>query len=277
MSKHRTDHKVKKMCEVLNISRSAYYKWTKRRPCRREEENDKLKKEISYIFRSTYRSYGVLRITAALRSLGYQINKKRVERLKKELGLKVKKRKRYKKHKRENVEVNILQQDFTAEQPNTKWVSDITETGIYRGKGYICVIMDLYSRYVVSFTADNKINTSIITSALYRAEREREVKEGMLFHSDKGPQYTSEVLKYELKTRNILQSMSGTGNCYDNAAMESFFSTLKREFINKYRFMSIKDLIAGLREYIYYYNNIRLHSTLGYLSPNEFERIRGLS
>lgn len=277
MRKHRTVHTVKKMCEVLEISRSAYYKWLKKKPSKREQEDEKLKKEITYIFKSTYRSYGVLRITAALRSLGYRINKKRVERLKKELGLKVKKRKRYKKHKKENIEVNVLQQDFTASQPNLKWVSDITETGIYRGKGYICVIMDLYSRCVVAYQADNKINTSIITTSLYKAEKIRCIGKGMVFHSDKGPQYTSEVLKYELKNRNIIQSMSGTGNCYDNAAMESFFATLKKEFINKYKFMNIRELIAGLQEYIYYYNNIRLHSTLGYLSPVEYENKQLLS
>ncbi len=114
-------------------------------------------------------------------------------------------------------------------------------------------------------------NASIITQAFFKAEIKRNTKEEMIFHSDKGSEYRSEEVKKELRIRKIKQSMSGTGNCYDNAVMESFFSTLKREFLNKYRFETLKALSVAFEEYIYYYNNIRLHSTLGYLSPIEFE------
>lgn len=272
MKEHRFIYPVMKMCKVLIITRSAYYKWLKRVPSIKKKEDEKLKKEMQFIYGVHKGNYGLPRITEELRKNGYIINKKRVSRLMNELGLKAKrKRKKYQKQNKEGIEFNVLQQDFTAERPDEKWVSDITETRTKEGKIYICAILDLCSRNAVGYEIKSRRNATVITHAFFKAEIKRNIKEGMIFHSDKGSEYRSEELKKELRIRGINQSMSGKGNCYDNAVMESFFSTLKREFLNKYRFETLKALSIELEKYMYYYNNIRLHSTLGYISPIEFE------
>lgn len=278
MKEHRHTYKVTEMCKVLRVSRSGYYKSLKTGQSKREEYNDKLGKEIEFIFKTNRRLYGSRRITAGMKQLGYGINRKRVQKLMKAHGLVTKKKKkRYKKLDTEGVEVNLLQQYFKSDHPNTKWVSDITEIMTTASKVYICAIMDLYSRYIVGYAAKTHCTSNIIKKSIYKAEIIREIERKMIFHSDKGSQYRSANIKDMLKNRDVRQSMSGTGNCYDNAAMESFFATLKKEFLYRYTFKDYQELKSGLDEYIEFYNKYRLHSTLGYKSPKEYERMRKTS
>lgn len=278
MSEHRHAYPVTEMCKVLRVSRSGYYKYMNNEQSERETYNKKLRKEIEFIFKTNRRIYGSRRITGSLRQQGYEVNRKRVQKLMRDLGLAPKKkRKRYKKQNREGVEVNLLQQYFMSDHPNTRWVSDITEIRTISSKVYICAIMDLYSRYIVGYAAKTHCTSNIIKKSLCRAELIREIERKMIFHSDKGVQYRSTDIKDMLKKRDVRQSMSGTGNCYDNAAMESFFATLKKEFLYRYTFKDYQELKSGLDEYIDFYNTYRLHSTLGYKSPKEYERMRKTS
>lgn len=265
------------MAGVLGVSRSGYYRYTHHKPSRREEEDKVLLEQIKGVHEQSRQTYGRERIYQAMKQQGYGGGITRIIRLMKQAGIHSKMTKRFKvttvvKAGRP-VADNLLQQDFTAPAPNQKWVADLTYIETLEGWLYLAVILDLYSRKVVGMAMSDSLHTAVIMQALQQAVARRKPAKGLWHHSDRGCQYTSGPFQALLKEQDIICSMSSTGNCYDNAAAESFFHTLKTEHVYFERYTTREEAKASIFEYVeVFYNNQRLHSTLDYKSPAEFER-----
>lgn len=266
------------LCRVLEVSVSGYYAWRKRQPSRRQQEDERLSKLIQCVHAESRQRYGSPRIHAELQAQGIRCGRKRVARLMRQAGLrgKCKGRRRIctteSKHKLPVAE-NVLQQDFTAEQPNTKWVADITYIPTDEGWLYLAVVMDVFSRKVVGWAMDASMTTQLVERALEAALVTRQPPPGLLHHSDRGSQYASHDYQARLQAVQAQVSMSRSGNCYDNALMESFWATLKTELVEEKPFASHAAARCDILLYIEgFYNLRRRHSALGYLSPVEFER-----
>ena len=270
-----------RMCRVLEVTSSGYYARRRRqvRPGgRRQRENERLVAEMSQIDRQVNHRYGSPRMHAALVSRGLVCNRKRVERLMRQAGLQAthSKRRRRVVTTQSNhglpVVANVLNREFTATLPNQKWVTDITYIATDEGWLYLAVVLDLFSRKVVGWAMDTQMTTELPLRALRMALQSRQPQPGMLHHSDRGSQYASYIYQAVLQSRAIRPSMSRTANCYDNAVMESFFASLKAELVDHCRFVSLTQAQAQIFHYIEaFYNRQRLHSTLGYRSPVQFE------
>jgi transposase InsO family protein len=265
------------MCKVLGLSRSGYYKRKKNGKSKREIEEELLLGKIKEIYVEYRGIYGSPRITEELKRSGVNCNKKRIARIMHQAGIRAKTVKRYKRttnsNHKEKVAENKLNQNFHINTPNKVWVSDITYLRTKEGWLYLAAILDLYSRRVVGWKLDKQLRSDIVLRALQRALEEREITEGLIFHSDQGVQYTSGDLRELLSQNKMMQSMSRKGNCYDNAVAESFFHTLKTEHINFEKYETREQAKLSIFEYIeIFYNRKRLHSTLGYKSPVEFEK-----
>lgn len=279
---HAEQWPVKAQCRVLGIRTSGYYAWKRRPNARRHEQDDFFTEIINRIFEQHHGNYGVPRITEEMRALGHRINHKRVERLMREMGLQAKQRLKF--HPRTTVvdaeamiSPDLLGQDFTAEGPNQRWVGDITYLETLNGFEYLATVIDLFSRRVVGWALASTLETSIVIEALDMALRQRQPPAGVIFHSDRGCQYTSHAYRDRLRLAGIRQSMSRSGCCYDNAAAESFFHSLKVEWIHGHEIRSREAIRGVVFSYIEgYYNRFRRHSTLGYVSPIEFERSLGV-
>ncbi len=257
---------------------SGCYAWRKRQPSRRQQEDERLSKLIQCVHAESRQRYGSPRIHAELQAQGIRCGRKRVARLMRQAGLrgKCKGRRRIctteSKHKLPVAE-NVLQQDFTAEQPNTKWVADITYIPTDEGWLYLAVVMDVFSRKVVGWAMDASMTTQLVERALDAALITRQPPPGLLHHSDRGSQYASHDYQARLQAVQAQVSMSRSGNCYDNALMESFWATLKTELVEEQPFASHAAARCDILLYIEgFYNLRRRHSALGYLSPVEFER-----
>jgi putative transposase len=280
MAAHEQEFSVKRMSKVLGISRSGYYAWKGRPPSMREQTNEGLLVEIRSVYHRSRKTYGSPRIHAYLRRKGYFCGRNRVARLMRQHQIVARKVHRW--HPRttqerpgDRIAPNLLNQEFSAAFPNQKWVSDITYIGTAEGWLYLAVVMDLYARLVVGWAMGEQMDAGLVEGAWQMALLNREPAAGLLHHSDRGSQYTSEEYRGQLANLDCQVSMSRTGNCYDNAAMESFFATLKTECANKV-FNSKLEASTAIFEYIEgWYNRQRLHSTLGYLSPVEFELSSG--
>jgi putative transposase len=276
VAKTQPGYPVEVACEVLGISRSGYYAWKKRKQSQREQENQALIEHIRRIHRMSRKTYGSPRVHAALGHAGRSVNHKRVARLMRQDGL-VGRRKHCKvvtthSQHRYPVAPNLLNQEFNAEKPNHKWVADITYIPTAEGWLYLAVVLDLFSRKVVGWEMSGELTADLVEQALRMALYQRQPGPGLLHHSDRGSQYASHQIQAILKANRILVSMSRKGNCYDNAVMESFFSTLKNEWVHHQKYETRTQARRDLFEYIEgFYNTVRLHSTLGFLSPNDFE------
>jgi transposase InsO family protein len=263
---------------VLGVTTSGYYAWKKRPNSRQFIDDDRISPMIRSIFEQHQGNYGVPRITAELRALGQHINAKRVERLMKEMDLRGKQKRKFRPRTTvtdgdAEFSPNVLEQDFTAEKPNQKWVGDITYLETTTGFEYLATVIDLYSRRMVGYAFSSTLETSIVMQALDMAVRQRKPPPGLIFHSDRGCQYTSQLFRDRLRLTQITQSMSKTGCCYDNAVAESFFHSLKVEWIHGHGLRDRESIRSAIFFYIErYYNRVRRHSSLGYLSPMEFER-----
>lgn len=273
---HQVEFPVMRMCKVLTVSRSSYYAWRDRPPSQRELANQALVEQIQDIHQNSRETYGSPRIHAELVEKGVKCSRCRVERLMKKHGLSPKQCKRYQKttdsKHRYPVAANILGQNFDAQRPNEKWVADISYIWTQEGWLYLAAVLDLYSRKVVGWAMDDNLEASLVEQALHMALIRRCPEAGLLHHSDRGSQYASLTYQALLQTHEVLVSMSRTGNCYDNAVMESFFGTLKTELIYHQLYKTRAEAIADVFEYIeVWYNRQRRHSTLGYLSPDNFE------
>lgn len=277
MQEHIIEFSLKRMSNVFNVSRSGYYRFIKANLSERSEENMRLLEKIKETHEKSRQTYGSPRIHAELSMQGEICSRKRVARLMKQAGLQAKMRKRYKLTTKANPKTtaapNVLQQDFSAEMPNQRWVADITYVATAEGWLYVAAVLDLFSRRIVGLAMSERMTVDLALNALNQAVIHREPVEGLTHHSDKGSQYTSKDFQKQLAIYHMIASMSGTGNCYDNAAMESFFHTLKTEHIYFEHYMTREQAKKSIFEYVeVFYNRKRLHSTLGYCSPVAFEK-----
>jgi putative transposase len=273
---HQAEHTIQGMCRVLGVGRSGYYAWCSRPLSLRAQANRRLVVQIQEEHRASRQTYGSPRIQAALRRRGVVCGRHRIARL-----MRLHRITGRKAHKRiptttqRNPKAlpapNLLNQDFSASRVNTKWVSDITYIETTEGWLYLASVMDLFSRQVVGWAMDDHMETSLVEEALKMALLRRHPPQGLLHHSDQGSQYTSEAYQQALAAYHCQVSMSRAGICFDNAVMESFFSTLKTECASQ-PFTTRAQARTAIFEFIEaWYNRQRLHSSLDYLSPVEFE------
>jgi putative transposase len=280
ISAHMDDWPVTIQCRVLGLTPSGFYSWKKRPNARRHIQDDRFAEMIRRIFDQNHGIYGSPRITEELRALGHRINRKRVERLMREMGLQARQKQKFRPRTTvvdadAAVSPDLLGQDFTATGPNQRWVGDITYVETTDGFEYLATVIDLYSRRVVGWALSPTLETTVVMEAMDMALRQRQPPSGLIFHSDRGCQYTSQAFRDRLQLTGIRQSMSRTGCCYDNAAAESFFNSLKVEWIHGYEIRDRETARSEIFRYIEgYYNRSRRHSSIGYLSPAEFERRR---
>jgi putative transposase len=237
-----------------------------------------LKKEILRIYHKNRKRYGSPRIYQQLLREGYTIGKKRVERLMQEISIQAVAKKKYKAttgsaHAKPVAE-NHLNRNFTPDKPNTSWVADITYIWTVEGWLYLATIMDLYSRKIIGWSLRDRLTKELVIAALGMAVKQRNLSPDLLLHSDRGSQYASELYQLLLLKHAIICSMSGKGNCWDNAVMESFYRTLKVELIYQNQYETRREAQRDIFEYIeVFYNRERLHSSLGYYTPEEYEEL----
>ena len=267
---------VRALCRNLEVSPSGFYAWRERKPSARRQRNERLRVSIRALHAASRRTYGSPRIHRDLREANERVGCKRVARLMREEGLQSRRKRRFRvttnSNHSEPVAPNILARDFQAKNPNERWVADITYVWTREGWLYVAAILDLFSRRVVGWSADGRIDGGLVSSALAMALDTRGPKPGLVHHSDRGSQYASKEYRRQLRTRRIRSSMSGKGDCWDNAVAESFFATLKTELVNDQDYLTRQQATGSIAEYIeVFYNCRRRHSALGYLSPLAFE------
>jgi transposase InsO family protein len=266
---------VTKLCKALQVSRAGFYAWASRAESQRAVEDRKLEVLVREAHERSRRTYGSPRVLAELRAQGVSIGRKRVMRIMRSAGLRARIRKRYRRYvvaeHDQPIADNLLAREFAATVPNEKWVSDTTELQVEGGRIFLAVVLDLFSRMVVGWATSAVNNRHLVLKALDMAVKRRYPDAGLLHHSDQGSPYTSEDYQRALVLRGITCSMSRRGNCYDNAAMESWMSTLKAELGERFETHAVAK--EELFEYVeIFYNQQRRHSALGYVSPVEYER-----
>jgi putative transposase len=267
---------VNTMCRVLAVSRSGYYAWKKRPEPSRNTQDARLAAEIAGAHRRSRGIYGSPRVHRDLKARGIHVGKKRIERLMRESGLRGRRKRRFccttdSKHALP-IAPNILDRRFHADAPNRVWVGDVTYIATDEGWLYLAVLLDLFSRRVVGWATSATNDRALALDALDRALKHRRPQTGVLHHTDRGSPYASDDYRAALSRRGLVASMSRTGDCYDNAVAESFFATLKAEHVDHENFASREVARASIADYIEsFYNAARRHSSLGYVSPIEFE------
>jgi putative transposase len=273
----KAEFPVAALCRVLGVTRQGYYAYATREPGPRAASEAALEVSVREAFEASRGTYGSPRVRAQLRRDGVQTSKRRVERLMRGLGLVARRPRRFVSTTladgTHRVEPNILRREFSASQPNERWVTDITYVQTGEGWAYLAVILDLCSRAVVGWSLDATPTTELPLRALEMAVKRRRPSRGLLHHSDRGCQYTSAAYRAELAALGIEVSMSRKGNCWDNAVAESFFATLKAELVHTRRWAARNELRSAVFEYVEtFYNRRRLHSSLGYRTPAEVEQ-----
>ena len=279
IDEHRDQYPLTIMCRALEVSPSGYYSW-KARPCSRAQSEEwRLVRLIEKIHQGSRGTYGSPRVHAILTGMGETCSEPRVARLMKKHGIRAKTKRKFKattnsKHKLP-VAANILNRDFTPAAPNLVWAGDITYIWTREGWLYLAVVLDLYSRKVVGWAMEPMLGRELALNALRMALTLRQPHPGLVTHTDRGSQYASNDYQSLLTLHGIVCSMSRKGNCWDNSVVESFFGTLKQEHIFFCDFMTREEARISVFEWIEgFYNRERLHSTLGYCSPVEYERLR---
>lgn len=275
------------LCKVMKVTVQGFYAWRRRPVSRRAKRDQELRKQIVMFHCGSRMTYGSPRIHMELRAAGEWVSRKRVARLMREAGLRAKSKRKFRVTTRANskrsVVPNVIGQAFGAERVNQKWASDITYVLTREGWLYLAVVMDLYSRKVVGWAMSDRMTDDLAVRALMMALQQRigsagrAARAGLVFHSDRGSQYASSKFQEQLQKYRITQSMSGKGNCYDNAVVESFFASLKAEEVRpqgRQGYISRGVAQRAIFSYIEgFYNRVRRHSFLGYVSPVDFERM----
>ena len=273
---HQDEFPVQRMCKVLGVSASGYYAWQTRPVSPRAQANQKLLAEIRVIHNRSRKTYGSPRVHAELRDGDWLVGKNRVARLMRAEHLRgQRKRKQPRTTNSQHshpVAPNHLNRDFHAARPNEKWLADITYIPTAEGWLYLAVVLDLFSRKIVGWAFSASLESNLVELAFRMAVYKQPTLTGLLHHSDRGSQYAGDAYQRLLSDQQIQVSMSRTGNCYDNAPMESFFSTLKCEHVHFQNYPTRQEAQTDIFSYIVgFYNRQRRHSSLGYLSPDEFE------
>jgi putative transposase len=275
VSQHRLKHRVKKMCKVLKINESGYYRWTRQTPGRKEIEDQKTVAAIREIHEEFHHTYGAVRVQRELLKRRIICGIGRIYRLMRENGIYTVHRCKHRPYPKEPAEArfseNLLEQQFLVEQPNQAWVGDITYIRSDLGWSYLAAILDLFNKEVVGYAISRKPNTELVKRAMEQALLNRDYPQDLLFHSDRGCQYSSKSYQSYLEENGITSSMSRKGNPFDNACCESFFASLKKEWIYFRKFANMNLVESSVFEYIeLFYNRKRMHSALGYMSPKQY-------
>lgn len=274
---HRATWPVAVQCDVLVVSRSGYYAWRRRSPSAAAERREKLTDEIRTAYAVGREAYGSPRVHRELLAQGTKCDRKTVATLMKQAGIQAKTVKKFRvsttdSNHRQPIAENVVNRDFTAAAPNRTWVADITYVPTQEGWLYFAAVVDLYSRKVVGWSMSQRIDSRLVVDALQMAIERQLPGDGLVAHSDRGVQYASEHYRELLTRHGITCSMSRRGNCWDNAPMESFFATLKKELIHLENYETRAAARQSIFEYVeVFYNRVRRHSALNYLSPVNFE------
>jgi len=270
---------IKDVCQALRVPRSSYYAWLNRLPSPRQQENERLRKTLAELFEANRRVYGSPRLAVCLQRQGIACSRNRVARHLRALQLKARQKRAFKPKTTDANHPHPIARNWLTGAPkppaaNRVWVSDITYVFTAQGWLYLAAVMDLYSRKIVGWTTSSSLETPLVKEAMQQAWVDRRPAAGLLHHSDRGVQYASSAYRALLHSCQMQPSMSAAGNCYDNAAMESFWSTLKTEWLHQKNFQTHQEARSAIFDYIEtFYNPKRLHSALGYQSPVDFERI----
>jgi putative transposase len=283
IAKHRSIWPVAWLCEALGVSRSGFHAWLTRSPSRRAREDEAIGAKVRASFIASARTYGARRVWRDVLAEGVSCGLHRIERLMRAQALRARPRRRgLPKDEGERLSAavapNVLDRQFVAERPNQKWIADFTYVWTAEGWLYVAAVIDLFSRRVVGWSMKAEMTAQLVTDALVMAIWRRGRPDALLHHSDQGSQYTSVQFQRLMADNGVSCSMSRSGNVWDNAAMESFFSSLKTERIARRTYRTRDQARADVFDYIErFYNAARRHSTLGYLSPVEFERQAALA
>lgn len=276
IKEHSKDFRIQTMCDLFFVSRAGFYAWRKRPECQRKRDDRRFLALIRASFKKGRETYGYRRIHDDFRDSNEPCGKHRIARLMRENGIRPKTRRKFKvttdsKHNKP-IHENHLARQFSASEPNQRWVSDITYVPTVEGWLYLAVIMDLFSRKIVGWSMSHRLKESIVLDALRMALFRRKISSKLLLHSDRGSQYASDNFQQLLRENGIECSMSRKGNCWDNAAMESFFHSLKTECVHHERYQTHDEAKKSVFDYIeVFYNRERKHSYLGYKSPGQYE------
>jgi putative transposase len=273
----RLKYPIDRLAWVLNVSASGYYAWVSRPPSRRSGEEARLELEIKAAHRRTRETYGAQRLQRDLAGHGIHAGICRIRRIRRKLGIRCKQKRRFRTttDSRHNLPVaqNLLDRQFRVYQPNAAWVSDITYVPTDEGWLYLAGHKDLFTGEIVGYAMGERLTRTLTTQSLLRAVEAKRPPLGLIHHSDRGSQYCSHEYRGLVEHLGLRVSMSGTGNCYDNAPMESFWGTLKQELVHHQRYVSRREAAQDITEYIeIFYNRQRCQARLGFLSPAAYER-----
>lgn len=276
MEDHKDEFRVRSMCATLGVSRSGYYEWRNRRSSRRAKDNQRLLNRIHQVHLDSRENYGAHKTWEALRAAGEHCGRHRVARLRQLHGIVAKRVRLFRRACANRYSAppapNLLDRNFTADQPNRIWVTDITFVPTRRGWLYVAVMIDLFSRRIVGWSMSNRIDQQLVLDALHMAIRQRRPTPGLIHHSDQGQQYAGAAYRAMLQEYGVVQSMSRKGNCLDNAVAESFFSNLKNELVHHVVYEDRDQARSAIFDYMeVFYNRQRLHQSLGFISPVDFE------
>ncbi|MCA1740619.1 MAG: IS3 family transposase [Actinobacteria bacterium] len=273
----KANYPISLLCRVLKVSRSGYYDWKDRPPSKRDRENATLTEKIREVHHRSRQIYGYPRVHAELRALGVRCSRKRVARLMRKAGLRGCLRGRKKRTTRRDPHAtpaaDLVKRNFTAAAPDSIWTADITYVGTQEGFLYLAFILDVYSRRVVGWSMATHLRTELVVDALEMALWRRKPDAGLIHHTDRGAQYTALSFGKRLEEAGIVPSMGRAGSALDNAISESFVASLKTELLHRHRFLSREAARMAIFDYIErFYNRVRRHSSLGYLSPSDYEQ-----
>ena len=274
IDRRRDQYPIHQMCRLLQVSRSGYYAWRTRPESRRTGYDRELTRSIRLLHGKSDGTYGSPRIHAELHAEGFTCGRAKVARLMHNAGLKGCPKRRFRVTTKSGMTraLNLLDQNFSANDVNQRWASDITFIWTGQGWLYLAVVMDLYSRRIIGWSMSRRINRHLVTNALIMALGQRRPEGKLIHHSDRGVQYLSDDFQDLLKANNITCSMSDRGSCYDNAVVESFFASLKRERVRRKKYRTRDEARADVFDYIErFYNRQRRHGYVGNISPAEFE------